>query len=90
VRVASLMGPPVPVPVEVALDRQGLPSRLALGGQTYYLLNIVDQWREEQGWWHRPLRRDYFRVTMPDESHRKIFQDLQTGDWYLDRSWPLL
>ena len=90
VRVASLLGPPVPIRVEVSLKNNGLPGRLELGGQTYALSEIVDHWREEQTWWDRPLRRDYFRVTMPDGSHRKIFQNLVTGDWYLDRSWPLL
>jgi nucleotidyltransferase/DNA polymerase involved in DNA repair len=89
VRVASLLGPPVPVRVEVTLDRAGLPGRLEVGGQAFFL-EVVDQWREEQSWWDRPLRRDYFRVTMPDGSPRKIFQNLVTGDWYLDRSWPLL
>jgi hypothetical protein len=90
VRVASLLGPPVPVRIEVAVKSDGLPGRLELGGQTYILAEVVDQWREEQHWWDRPLRRDYFRVTMPDGSPRKIFQNLVTGDWYLDRSWPLL
>lgn len=90
VRVASLLGPPVPVRVEVTLNHHGFPGRLELGGQTYALTEVVDHWREEQAWWDRPLRRDYFRVTMPDGSHRKIFQNLVNGDWYLDRSWPLL
>ncbi len=89
VRVASLLGPPVPVRVEVSLTRAGLPGRLEVGEQSY-ALEVVDQWREEQSWWDRPLRRDYVRVTMPDGSPRKLFQNLVNGDWYLDRSWPLL
>lgn len=89
-RVAALLGPPVPVPVRVTLDAEGQPVRYELGGVAQSLLRVEDNWREERSWWDRPLRRDYFRVALPDGSLRKLFQNLIDGDWYLDRSWPLL
>ncbi len=90
VRVAALLGPPLPIRVRVRLNALGLPGRLEVGGEAWALVEIEDQWREERQWWDRPLRRDYFRVTLPDGSLRKIYQNLVDGEWYLDRSWPLL
>jgi hypothetical protein len=29
-------------------------------------------------------------VQLGDGSLRNVFQDLVTGEWHLDRSWPLL
>ncbi len=89
-RVAALLGPPVPIRVRVGLGAAGQPVRLELGGRWWALAGIDDYWREERQWWDRPLRRDYFRVLLPDGSLRKIFQNLLDGEWYLDRSWPLL
>jgi DNA polymerase-4 len=92
IRVAALLGPPVPVPIGVSLDSDGRPARLRVGGQMIGLAGVDDHWREERQWWEARggVRRDYFRVVLPDGTLRKIFQNLADGEWYLDRSWPLL
>ncbi len=91
VRIAALLGPPVPLKVDVALNPDGLPGRLIFGGATRVVLGIDEHWREERLWWDlRPVRRDYFRVILADGSLRNIFQNLLDGEWYLDRAWPLL
>jgi DNA polymerase IV len=89
-RVAALVGPPVPIRVAVTLGGDGRPLSFELGGQNRPVIEIDDTWREERDWWSRPLRRDYFRVVLSDGSLRKIFQDLVDREWYLDRSWPIL
>jgi DNA polymerase IV len=92
VRVAALLGPPVALHIQVELDGEGLPQRLAFGGQTRFVQKIDERWREERQWWdeRQALRRDYFRVMLLDDSLRNIFQDLTDNEWYLDRSWPVL
>ncbi|MCC7360262.1 MAG: hypothetical protein IT317_12335 [Anaerolineales bacterium] len=92
VRVAALLGPPLPLPIEVALDHQGRPAQVAWGGQARRVRAIHESWREEGQWWHpgRRRRRDYYRILLLDESYRNIFQDLLTEHWYLDRGWPIL
>jgi hypothetical protein len=89
-RVAALVGPPVPIHVTVTIAGDGRPLSYELGGQRSVVLEVDDTWREEREWWSRPLRRDYFRVLLADGSLRKLFQDLVDREWYLDRSWPIL
>ena len=91
-RVAALLGPPVPLPIQVALDDLGQPASLTLAGLARRILSVHETWREERQWWDagRALVRDYYRVTLLDESYRNIYQDLHTQQWYLDRAWPLL
>jgi hypothetical protein len=56
------------------------------------VLTIHETWREERQWWdqRRAVIRDYYRVTLRDETYRNIYQDLTTEQWYLDRAWPIL
>lgn len=90
VRIAALLGPPLPIKINVELNDQGLPARLIYGGLDRIIVGIDEHWREERLWWERPVQRDYFRTQLADGSLRNIFQNLLTHDWYLDRAWPLL
>lgn len=90
IRIAALLGPPLPLKVQVALSADGQPARLAFGGITRVVIGIDEIWREEKFWWDKPIKRDYFRVVLGDGSLRNIFQNLLNGEWYLDRAWPLL
>jgi DNA polymerase IV len=90
IRIAALLGPPVPLKVRVALNDEGVPARLAFGGESRAVLGVDEYWREEKFWWDKPVQRDYFRVLLADGSLRNIFQNLLNGEWFLDRAWPLL
>jgi DNA polymerase IV len=93
VRVAARLGAPAPLRVEVRLNRLGIPAVFELGGQQRTVVGLDEQWREERHWWdsHRdPVRRDYYRVLLADGALCNLFQDLISGNWYLDRAWPLL
>jgi DNA polymerase-4 len=92
VRVAALLGPPIPLPVTVRLDERGTPISVDIGGLAQQVLSVQERWREEKHWWDagRAQRRDYYRVALTDDSFRNIFQDLLTEAWYLDRAWPVL
>ncbi|MEK7310363.1 MAG: hypothetical protein AAB382_00180 [Chloroflexota bacterium] len=90
IKIASLLGPPIPLKVKVRVNRDGLPAVVTLAGQMRGIVGIDEHWREERAWWSKPLRREYFRVILPDGSLRNLFQNLNDGEWYLDRAWPIL
>lgn len=90
IKIASLLGPPIPLKVKVRLNAQGFPSLLTLAGQVRAVVGIDEHWREEKAWWDKPLRRDYFRVLLADGSLRNLFQNLNNGEWFIDRAWPIL
>lgn len=90
VRIAALLGPPLPLKIQVSLNTAGQPARLIFGGMMRAVMGIDEIWREERFWWDKLIRRDYFRVILGDGSYRNIFQNLLSGEWFLDRAWPLL
>jgi len=89
-RVAALLGPPVPIKVRVGLNAHGLPAQIDYAGLSRVVIVIDEHWREERLWWSQPVHRDYFRVRLSDDSPRDIFQDLTDGGWYLDRARRIL
>ncbi len=89
IKIASLLGPPIPLKVKVKVNATGLPSLVTLAGQARGIVGIDEHWREERAWWARPLRRDYYRVILADGSLRNLFQNLNDGKWFLDRAWPI-
>jgi nucleotidyltransferase/DNA polymerase involved in DNA repair len=91
VRIAARLGPPLPLRVRVRLNHQGYPAEFELAGLRRKVLSLDEPWREERRWWApRPVRRNYFRVLLLDGTFCNLFQDLVSGEWYLDRAWPLL
>jgi nucleotidyltransferase/DNA polymerase involved in DNA repair len=88
-RIAALVGSPIPLKVKMTLNPFGRPKHFELGGQRYVVLGIDEHWREEGRWWAKPVRRDYFRVVLPNGTFRHVFQDLGSKAWFLDRAWLL-
>lgn len=67
----------------------GLPARWTWRGQTWTLVETIDQWRLQQGWW-RPAgteRRDYLLVEAAagadEQATMEIF--LRGDEWVLAR-----
>ena len=84
VRLASLVGPPLPLPIKVNLAPNGIPAVLGWGGWSRRVVNIYEYWRERQTWWERPTARDYYQLTIEDGTPFTIFHDEQQR-WFLDR-----
>jgi DNA polymerase-4 len=90
VLLAALVGLPVPLPIKVSLNGDGQPSRYTWRGQKYDVLAIEDGWRLNSKWWlPAPLNRDYFEVLLIS-GPRVIFQNLDNGEWFLDKGWGRL
>jgi hypothetical protein len=90
VKIASLLGPPIPIKVQVRVGASGLPAVVSVAGRLHGIIGIDEFWREERGWWGKPVSRDYYRVLLADESLRNLFKNVKDGEWYLDRAWPIL
>jgi len=93
IRIAARLGAPAPLKVQVRLSRNGWPAVFELGGLRRAVIGLDEQWREERHWWDLhggPVRRDYYRVLLANGAFCNLFQDLVSGEWYLDRAWPLL
>jgi hypothetical protein len=84
VRLASLIGPPVPLPIQVQALPDGAPTEMRWGGWSRKVERVYEFWREWQGWWESLVTRDYYQVESVGGLMFTIFRDGQ-GQWFLDR-----
>lgn len=69
--------------IDVDLDEFGRPVALRWDGR-HEPVEVCNQWRIEQAWWRRPLRRDYFKVVGPTLL-ALVYHDAVDGTWHLER-----
>ena len=84
IRLASVVGPPLPLPVQVHLHPDGMPARLCWGGWSRRVESVYETWREYRNWWDDPVVRNYYLVETDAETAFTVFRDGQ-GRWFLDR-----
>jgi protein ImuB len=65
-------------PAHIAIDRRGMP-----GGQ---VVQAAGPWRSSGGWWTHdaPWNRDEWDVELRDASVCRLFQDRESGVWFMD------
>ncbi|HMJ81400.1 MAG TPA: hypothetical protein VK592_10175 [Candidatus Dormibacteraeota bacterium] len=69
--------------VEIDLDAAGRPVRLRWAG-TSESVEACNQWRVEEAWWRRPIRRTYFKLVGP-RLLVLVYRDELDGSWHLER-----
>ena len=84
IRLASLIGPPLPLPIKVDTRADRFPVRLSWGGWSRRVKTVWNCWREQGTWWDRPLLRDYYQVETDNGVTYTLFCDDQQR-WFLDR-----
>ena len=84
IRLASVVGPPLPLPVQVHLHPDGMPARLCWDGWSRRVESVYETWREYRNWWDDPVVRSYYLVETDAETAFTVFRDGQ-GRWFLDR-----
>ena len=72
-----------PKRIDVVLDQSGLPAVVRIGRDSDRV-NVIEQFRVNERWWSDPIDRAYMKVVGPTWLVL-IFQDLFTGDWFLER-----
>jgi DNA polymerase IV len=84
IRLASLIGPPLPLPIRIGARPDGTPLGLGWGGWSSRVTNIYEYWREQRTWWELPVVRDYYQIEAENGAVFTLFRD-ENGRWFLDR-----
>jgi len=79
--VTRVLRPPKRVGVHAS--DTGVPLRVKVD-DCYEPVNIIEQWRVDERWWHTPVDRSYVKV-MGESWIVLIYRDHITGDWFLER-----
>ncbi len=84
IRLASTVGPPLPIPLDVQTRPDGIPLVVRWGGWSRLVGEVHEYWREERLWWDQAQRREYYQVITEDETILTLFCD-ENERWFLDR-----
>jgi hypothetical protein len=47
--------------------------------------SIIEIWRVDDEWWREPLSRRYVEVILRGGKHAVLYEDMNTGDWFMQR-----
>jgi hypothetical protein len=47
--------------------------------------SILEIWRVDDEWWRQPISRWYAEVVLDGGMHVVLYEDLMTGDWYIQK-----
>lgn len=70
---------PEPLPVIAVKNR---PAWVILKKKKQKVRRIINIWRIDDAWWHKPVSRMYYTIELESGSRITVFQDLGSGDWY--------
>jgi hypothetical protein len=71
--------------LEVEEDVRHGPAAFHYKGKSARVMETLKQWRVVQGWWRRPVEREYFQVRTESGAVCELYRNLLTGAWYLQR-----
>jgi hypothetical protein len=71
--------------IMVHVDARSIPKTFVWEGQFYVVTHRANRWRADQNWWQERIWRDYFKLDTSNGLILVLFQDLLTGEWYLER-----
>ena len=83
-RLASTLGPPVPLPIQVTAQADGMPIDVRWGRWSRRMTTLYEYWREQRAWWDQLVARDYYQIELGDGLVFTLFCDNE-GQWFLDR-----
>ena len=69
--------------IDVELGYDGLPVAFSWNGRRERI-EVCNRWRVEEGWWSRPIARDYFKLAGPHWL-ALVYLDRIDGTWHLER-----
>ena len=85
IRIASSLGPPLPLPIKVQV-RNEVPGTLHWGGWNRIVTHIRDSYFQSANRWDSEalITRTYWQLEINGQSELTIFRD-RAGRWFLDR-----
>ena len=66
-------------------DAAGLPKRVQREDGELPVEEIRELWRIDDEWWRSPIIRCYADVVLSGGKRVILYQDLVTGDWWIQR-----
>ena len=86
VRVDRLRALNRPRPVKVELDDRRRPKTVEDGQSRARMVEAVGEiWRVDDEWWRKPVSRQYVEVMLEGGKHVTLFEDLATGEWFIQQ-----
>ena len=81
----------VPYQVAVELGDEGLP--VAVNSEATHLRathrqtveSVGEIWRIDDEWWRAPIHRRYVEAILEGGKHVVLFEDLMTGEWWMQK-----
>lgn len=71
--------------LQVEEDVQHRPIAFLYRRRREGVSETLKRWRVDQGWWKRPVEREYFQVKTESGAVCELYRNLLTGVWYLQR-----
>ena len=76
----------VPQRVEVELDEQRRPMVVKRAtGNEKRVESLGENWRMDDEWWRQPIVRRYVEVVLEGGGRVVLFEDLITGEWWMQK-----
>jgi hypothetical protein len=72
--------------MRVEVDEQGWPVTVEDDqplSRPRRIEEIIEIWRIDDEWWRTPISRQYVDVVLEGGGHVVLFQDLTTGQWFM-------
>lgn len=76
-------------PIHVTVDDRDIPTRIRLEQTDIPVVEIVDVWRIEDGWWRveaEQVCRLYFELILANGSRMTLYHDLLSETWHEQRA----
>jgi len=75
----------VPKQVEVELDANRQPAAVKTLDGVRTIECVNETWRLDDEWWRQPISRCYYEVVLDKGRHVVLFEDLVTGEWFVQK-----
>ena len=69
----------------VRLDSRHQPVSFVWEKRLHVIRRVVNEWRVDDGWWHRPLSRHYYQVITTSGWLVIFYWDRFGRTWHLER-----
>jgi len=78
----------LPERVRVECETNGDPCVVKRsGGQDTVVESIQESWRIDDEWWRQTIARRYHEVVLAGGKRVVLFEDLVTGEWWMQKPW---
>lgn len=71
-------------PIVVQVDAFNAPQQFRWQGYSHQVDNITQHWLIDTDWWEGRVWRAYFKLVTDSGALLEIYQDLLTGDWFVE------